>query len=113
MDMVELSLHLFGKPAWELDDFEGKELGEDFSEKLRSLGDELKERLYNVAKIHGVLLKNGWTAYGGLYDITYYKDIPLEEAKKELKELGLEDYIENLMEDLEEEEEAEEIEKKE
>ena len=107
MDMVELSLHLFGKPAWELNDFEGNELGEDFSEKLKALGDELRERLYNLAKIHSILLKNGWTAYGGLYDITYYKDISLEEAKKELKDLGLEEYVENLIEDFEEEIEEE------
>jgi len=107
MDMVELSLHLFGKPAWELDDFEGNELGEDFSEKLKALGDELRERLYNLAKIHSILLRNGWTAYGGLYDITYYKDISLKEAKKELKELGLEEYVENLIEDFEEEIEEE------
>lgn len=101
--MVELILHLFGKPAWELEELEGNRLGEDFSEKLKALGDELKERLYSLADVHSVLVKNGWEARGGLYDIAYYKNISLKEAEKELKEIGLEDYIENLIEDIEEE----------
>ena len=71
---VELSIHLFGKPAWELDDFEG-DLPTDYSKKLRELG--------------GVTMK---------------------EAEQELKTLGLQDYIENLIE-LEEEKEWEEEEK--
>ena len=103
MPSVELRITLFGKPAWEIEDFEGEELGIEFIEKLKKLGDELRERLYELAKLHELLIKNGWTATGGLYDIIYWKDISLKEAQEELKKLGLEKYIEYLEEVPEEE----------
>lgn len=106
---VELSIHLFGKPAWELDDLEG-DLPKDYSEKLRELGGELEKRLHDTAYVFDVLVKNGWQPYGTLYDINFSKDITMKEAEQELKTLGLQDYIENLTE-LEEEEEWEEEEK--
>jgi hypothetical protein len=99
-------IHLFGKPAWELDDLEG-DLPEDYSWKLRQLGEELKARLSEVADVFDKLVKNGWQPYGTLYDINFVKDVTLREAEKELRKLGLQDYIENLNE-IEEEEEWEE-----
>jgi hypothetical protein len=99
-------IHLFGKPAWELDDLEG-DLPENYSEKLRQLGEELKARLNESADVFDKLVKSGWQPYGTLYDINFVKDVTVKEAEKELKALGLEDYIENLNE-LEEEEEWEE-----
>jgi hypothetical protein len=99
-------IHLFGKPAWELDDLEG-DLPEDCSGKLRQLGEELKARLNEVADVFDKLVKNGWQPYGTLYDINFVKDVTLKEAEKELRKLGLQDYIGNLNE-IEEEEEWEE-----
>jgi hypothetical protein len=103
---VELLIHLFGKPAWELEDLEG-DLPENYSEKLRQVGEDLKSRLNESADIFDKLVKNGWQPYGTLYDINFVKDVTLKEAEKELKKLGLQDYIENLTE-LEKEEEWEE-----
>jgi hypothetical protein len=100
---VEIEIFLFGKPAWELDEFENKNLSKDFSKKLRELGKYLYERLNQIADIHEKLVENGWTAVGGLYDIFYYKDITVEEAKKELEELKLEELIPHL-EEVDEEE---------
>ena len=97
MPSVELLITLFGKPAWEIENFEGSKLGVDFAEKLRDLGEKLRKRLYRAAEIHEILLKNGWKAKGRLYDIRYSKPISLEEAKEELKRLGLESFIKCLV----------------
>jgi FMN phosphatase YigB (HAD superfamily) len=99
-------IHLFSKPAWELEDLEG-DLPENYSEKLRQLGEELKVRLNEVADVFDKLVKNGWQPCGTLYDINFVKDVTMKEAEKELRKLGLQDYIENLNE-IEEEEEWEE-----
>ena len=104
---VELMVHLFGKPAWELDDFEG-DIPEGYSGKLRQLGEDLKARLNEVAGVFDKLVKNGWQPYGTLYDINFVKDVTLKEAEEELRKLGLQDYIENLNEIEEEEWEEEE-----
>jgi len=53
-----------------------------------------------------LLVRNGWIATGTLYDIIYWKDVNLEEAKEELKRHGLEEYIEYLEESPCEEEEV-------
>ena len=103
MPSVELVITLFGKPAWEIKNFEGEELGIEFVDQLRRIGDELRDRLYEIARVHELLIENGWVAIGTLYDIIYRKDIGLEEAKEELKKLGLEEYIEYLREFHEEE----------
>ena len=98
MHSVELLINLFGKPAWEIADFVDKELDIEFAEELKKLGDELRERLYKIAKLHEILVKNSWTATGSLYDIIYWKDISLDEAKEELRRLGLDEYAEYLEE---------------
>ena len=101
---VMLSIHLFGKPAWEIDNFEGCELDAEFSNVLRALGDNLRSRLYEIARVHELLVRNGWTAYGTLYDIDYYKDVSIEEAEKELRSMGLDNLVDLLEEEFEEEE---------
>ena len=68
---------------------EGKELDTTFANQLRELGERLKTRLNTIAEIHEILLENGWKAFGGQYEITYYKDIPMEKAEQELKKLGV------------------------
>jgi hypothetical protein len=92
---VELGINLFGKPAWELEDLEG-DLPEGYSEKLILLGDKLRKRLHDAAYIFDLLVKNGWQAYGTLYDINFTKDISLRASKAELKKLGLEEYMDDL-----------------
>jgi len=101
---VELVIHLFGKPSWELEDLEG-DLAEGYSARLRVLGDELKKRLHDIAFVFDLLVKNGWQPYGTLYDINFSKDVNMKEAKRELETLRLEEYMLNLIE-LEKEEEV-------
>jgi hypothetical protein len=97
--MVEFSLFLYYKPGPDMD-IEGKE---NFEPKiLREHGKYLKEGLEAIADQLEKLRKAGWNYEGGLYDIHCYKDLSLKEAKKELKELGIEVDEDNLME-LEEE----------
>ncbi|PCN50734.1 hypothetical protein B6U99_02935 [Candidatus Geothermarchaeota archaeon ex4572_27] len=96
--MVELVLTLFGRLS-EHDETEYVRLGKGFSKVLRLLGDEIRRRLYEIARVHEILVENGWVAIGSAYDITYYKDLTLEEAKEELRRLGLEEYIMYLCDD--------------
>ncbi|MHA1609386.1 MAG: hypothetical protein ACTSUJ_05200 [Candidatus Njordarchaeales archaeon] len=58
MPSVELRIMLFDKPAWEIADFEGEELGVEFAERLKALSDELRRRLYEVARVHELLVRN-------------------------------------------------------
>jgi hypothetical protein len=55
----------------------------------RGLGRETSGTSEWRAKVARELLDHGWDEYGALYDINFYKQIPLEQAKKELKEMGL------------------------
>ncbi len=90
--MVNIIIPLFYKPSWEIE-LEGKTLDINFANELRKLGDELKERLYQIAELHEKLLMNGWKAIGGQYDITYFKELSIEEAEKELRELKIDEYL--------------------
>ena len=100
---VEADLFLFGKPAWELD------MEEASAEEIRKKGDEIKERLYRIAAIMEKLEQAGWERYSAsLYSISFYKEINEEEAKEELRRLGIDPEEVSLMEIEEEEEEAEE-----
>lgn len=86
---TRFSLYLFGKPAWEIEELEGGEIDFKTLEKIDAVGKEIHERLQWVARIARELLNHGWDAYGTLYDIDFYKLIPAEAAKKELREMGL------------------------
>lgn len=97
--MVEFSLMLYYKPGPDMD-IEGKENFDP--EILRRHGEYLKEDLAQMAEWLKKLREAGWSYSGGLYDVMCYKDISIEEAKKELKKLGIDVDEDNLME-LEEE----------
>ncbi len=101
--MVEINIHLFGKPEWEMD------LEKASSDDFKLLGEELKERLARISELIIILEKNGWERSAGLYDIMYYKKIKLEDAKKEVKELGINEDEINL-DDFSDEESEEDLE---
>jgi hypothetical protein len=86
---TRLSIFLFGKPAWEIDGLEGGDIDFTTLEKIEALGKQLHAHLQWSAKVARELLDHGWDAYGGLYDLDFYKPIPEELARKELEELGL------------------------
>ena len=103
--VVRLSIPLFGKPSWEMN-IEG---GNATPKMLREKAAELKERLERAADALEKLDMNGWDleeAYGSIYSLDLYKDVTIDEAKKELKQLGLEYLIENLEEEELEEDEV-------
>jgi hypothetical protein len=85
---VEASVWLFGKPSDEMN-IEG---GKATPKMLREKGAELKGRLERAAEILEKLDANGWSmaeVYGSVYSLDFYKDVSLEEAKRELKGLGI------------------------
>lgn len=97
--MVEFSLMLYYKPGPDMD----IERKENFDPQiLREQGKFLKENLEKIANQLEKLKRAGWEYSGGLYNVICYKDISIEEAKKELKELGIDVDEDNLIE-LEEE----------
>jgi len=100
---VEVSIYLFGKPAWEIEDFEGGELDEALIEKIRKKGKELSQSLDEVADTLTRLMKKGWDGTGTLYDVSLFKDMSLGEARKELAEMGLDPSLAFEFEDDEEE----------
>ena len=98
--MAEVDLFLFGKPAWELD------MEDASAEEIRKKGDEIKERLHRIAEIMEKLENAGWERAGAsLYSISFYKDIAIEDAKEELRQLGIDPEEVGLMEIEEEDEE--------
>jgi hypothetical protein len=80
---MEISIFLFGKPEWMID------LDKATPENIRELGSEIKERLDKISTIIDKLESNGWGRSAGLYDIFLYKDISLEDGKKELGSMGI------------------------
>ncbi len=96
---VTLSVFLFGKPAWEIEDLEGGELTPELINQIKNTGDKIKNGLDQTAGVLTKLLTNGWNGSGGLYDVNLYKDITLEEARRELTKLGIDPDDANLMED--------------
>ena len=86
---VEIGVFLFGKPAWEINGFEGADLDDELIGRIREKGKDLNESLNEAADILKKLLQNGWNGTGTLYDVSLFKDISLGEARKELAQLGL------------------------
>ncbi len=85
--MVETMIHLFGKPAWEID-VEGCDLNPDIIKEIDQLATNLHNRLKNTAKLLKLFLDKQWEGMGGLYDITIYKNAETpEEALALCKEL--------------------------
>jgi len=101
---VEVDLFLFGKPEWEMN------MEEVSAEEIREKGEELKERLNRIAEIMEKLENAGWERAGAsLYSISFYKDIAIEDAKEELRQLGIDPEEVGLMEIEEEDEEIEDL----
>ena len=98
---VEVDLFLFGKPEWEMN------MEEVSASEIREKGEELRERLHRIAEIMEKLEGAGWERAGAsLYSISFYKDIAIEDAKEELRQLGIDPEEVGLME-IEEDEEIE------
>ena len=97
---VEVDLFLFGKPEWEMN------MEEVSASEIREKGEELRERLNRIAEIMEKLENAGWERAGAsLYSISFYKDIAIEDAKEELRQLGIDPEEVGLMEIEEEDEE--------
>ena len=96
-----MDLFLFGKPEWEMN------MEEVSASEIREKGEELRERLHRIAEIMEKLENAGWERAGAsLYSISFYKDIAIEDAKEELRQLGIDPEEVGLME-IEEDEEIE------
>lgn len=92
--MVEFSIFLYWKPCPDM----GIEGERNFDPKiLKEFGQGLKKHLEETSETLMKLKENGWDYSGGLYDVMCYKDISLEEAEKELQEMGLDIKKEHLM----------------
>ena len=99
---VEVDLFLFGKPEWEMN------MEEVSASEIREKGEELRERLSRIAEIMEKLEGAGWERAGAsLYSISFYKDIAIEDAKEELRQLGIDPEEVGLIEIEEEDEEIE------
>jgi len=89
---TQVIVWLFGKPDWELD-IESvdvtEEMADEMADEIELKGKELQARLCRDAQIIRKLVKSGWAGSGGLYDILFSKPIPLEQAEKELADLGI------------------------
>ena len=84
--IVSFHICLFGKPEWEF--------GDDVNSKtIKAKGEELKERLYEVAKNLQKLRDSGWDYELCLYDIMLTKSTSKASAKRELAELGIDEEI--------------------
>ena len=95
-----MDLFLFGKPEWEMN------MEEVSASEIREKGEELRERLHRIAEIMEKLENAGWERAGAsLYSISFYKDIAIEDAKEELRQLGIDPEEVGLMEIEEEDEE--------
>lgn len=86
---VEINLHLFGKPEWEF----GEEINPQI---IKAKGEELKERLYQIATNFEKLCKNGWEPSMTLYDVIFYKKTTKAAAEKELKKLEIDEEVQEL-----------------
>ena len=101
---VEVDLFLFGKPEWEMN------IEEVSASEIREKGEELRERLHRIAEIMEKLEGAGWERAGAsLYSISFYKDIAIEDAKEELRQLGIDPEEVGLMEIEDEDEEIEDL----
>lgn len=95
--MTEISIWLYGKPEWEIEN-----LDKITGEQLKEHGKELMKRLNYIGDIAIKLEKNEWSRGAGLYDLYFYKDISIDEAKKELIKLEIDVEKINLIDDYQE-----------
>ena len=85
--MINVSIWLYGKPAWDMA-IEGEE--DIDSEILKQQGNFLRDYLNAVADAVEKLQSANWACSGGLYTLEFYKEkISKKEARKEIKDLGI------------------------
>jgi hypothetical protein len=83
-----ITIFLFGKPAWEMN-LEGADAGYEMVEEIDKLSSVMGGRLREAARILKKLLDSGWSGQGCLYDISMYKDQTRAETERELVRLGI------------------------
>jgi hypothetical protein len=88
--LVTISVFLFGKPAWEIEQLEGSPVDLELLDAIASCGQELSRRLTRVAELGKKLVASGWEGYGLLYDVEFYKGVSLRDAEEELKAMSIE-----------------------
>ncbi len=93
--MIQASIHIHGKPEWDIQTNEDDSFSPDV---LRKRGNELQKHLHEVADIMQKLIAQGWDYELCLYDLNFGKDITKEQAEKELKELGIDPEVMQLWE---------------
>ncbi len=83
---VTLTMHLFGKPGWELN--EGEEVT---PQQLRTLAEDLHGRLTEAAAVLEKLTGAGWDAQMALYDVflSHRYITTAAQAEEKLLDLGI------------------------
>ena len=93
--MIMAGMWLYGKPAWDL---KADQVDVD-AETLRVHGDFLHQHLYDVAEAFERLIAAGWNAAWTVYSVEFFKEgVSMKEAKNELKRIGVERDLINLVE---------------
>ena len=99
---TRITIHLFGKPSWEMD-LENAEASGEMAATIANLGSELRARLLKASDLLLKLLQDGWSGEGGLYDVTLYKDQSAMETEAELIALGIDPKDLSIEEEVDEE----------
>jgi hypothetical protein len=101
---VTLTMHLFGKPGWELN--EGEEVT---PQQLRALAEDLHGRLTGAADALEKLTAAGWDAQMTLYDVflSHRYITTAAQAEEKLLDLGIDPKL-VAIDELEDEEEMDE-----
>ena len=81
--MIEIYLHLFGKPEWEINGDSAK------AEEFKELGKKIQERLEKISNFIQILEEKYWKRSATSYGIIFYKDITRSQAERELKLLNI------------------------
>lgn len=87
--VVVVSVFLFGKPAWEIDELEGLPVDFELLDDVAACGQELNWRLARAAELGKKLIRGGWEGVGLLYEMEFYKVTSLEDAERELRAYGI------------------------
>jgi len=91
INIIEISLHLYGKPSWDLD-IEGKSYIDPLIFKKHA--DHMRDHLYFIGEVLEKLQENNWKvaeSYGAIYALSVYKEgvDTKEDAEKELIKIGI------------------------
>lgn len=88
--LVTVSVFLFGKPAWEIEDLEGSPVDLHLLGAVAARGEELSKRLARAAEVGRRLVAGGWEGYGLVYELEFYKGVTLREAEEEMRTMRIE-----------------------